>query len=223
MTPPLSAYVRMSDADYPGVMRRLSSDWRLSVSMDGRRYRLQRVAADVAGRPWVSPPHLSASSLSKLLRKGAALVDGLAQACEGLPDDPAQACPSLTASHNALLLAFQARDMRRADYARVVVRDLQLRLVVDPSGLTYCLQWVRNADRDFPNVRWRRIFGAAVLSDVRDYMLTNCVMPVGPGPWNLVRGVDLLPRIDVFLSGLPERADAGVWPFVPPVPGTLQA
>lgn len=94
---PLPLSCRMSDSDYPGVLRCFGGAWRLVVSPDGRRYRLQPLVGD--GVAWASPPRLVASSLSALCAKGAALVDGLAEACEGLPDDPALALPDLVAAH----------------------------------------------------------------------------------------------------------------------------
>lgn len=100
---PLARSVRMSDPDYPGVVRRVGSGWRLVVSLDGRRYRLQPLAVVGNGEVWPSPPALVASSLSELVSKCAASVEGLAQACEGLPDDPAQANPELAVRYSALL------------------------------------------------------------------------------------------------------------------------
>jgi len=99
---PLARSVRMSDPDYPGVVRYVGSGWRLVVSLDGRRYRLQPRAVVGSGEVWPSPPALVAFSLSELVGKCAASVEGLAQACEGLPDDPAQANPELAVRYSAL-------------------------------------------------------------------------------------------------------------------------
>lgn len=102
---PLARSVRMSDADFPGVLRSLGNGWRLVVSPDGRRYRLQVMAQAGPQEAWASPPALVASSLSVLCARGAAVVEGLAEACAGLPDDPSQALPELVARREALLSA----------------------------------------------------------------------------------------------------------------------
>lgn len=113
----LARSVRMSDSDYPGVLRCFGDAWRLSVSPDGRRYRLQPLAGGSMG--WASPPNLVASSLSALCAKGAALVDGLAEACEGLPEDPALALSDLVAARAALMAEISG-DRARAGVARRV-------------------------------------------------------------------------------------------------------
>ena len=44
MTAPLRPYdraTRMGDSDYPGALRPVGEGWRVAVSPDGRRYRLQ--------------------------------------------------------------------------------------------------------------------------------------------------------------------------------------
>lgn len=112
---PLGRSVRMSDGDYPGVLRCFSDEMRLVVSPDGRRYRLQPLAGD--GVSWASPAAMGAARLSTLVAKFAAVVDGLALACEGLPDDPTQALPDLVAAR-AALVAEIASDRAAADVLR---------------------------------------------------------------------------------------------------------
>lgn len=109
---PLPLSVRMSDADYPGVIRSFGNGWRLVVSTDGRRYRLQPFAAEQG--IWFCPPRLVAASLAELCAKGASEVEGLAQACEGLPDDPALAVPGLADRRAAQLAALAANRSVRA-------------------------------------------------------------------------------------------------------------
>jgi hypothetical protein len=53
-------------------------------------------------------------TLAALVSRGAGVVAGLAQACEGLPDDPAFACPDLTAQRHALLAVFAAEREKAA-------------------------------------------------------------------------------------------------------------
>lgn len=222
---PLSAASRMSDADYPGVVGQFGPQWRLVVSSDGKRYTLQQLAATGAGPRWVSAGGKSPVTLARIRAKYAPTVKGLAALCDALPIDPAAAAPLLVAAIRAKDAVFEARDVSRNDYARVVARDGQIRLAVDPDGLVYVLQWVRLADAraDAPGLRWRRLFAAPTLSDVRRFVLDKVAGINGPGRAGLVRGDDVSPRWQAMVQGLPERADAGVWPFVPPVPGPSQA
>lgn len=222
---PLPASVRMSDADYPGVVGQLGPDWRLVVSSDGKRYTLQQRVSDDAGPRWVSAGGKSPATLARIRAKYGPTVKGLAALCDALPIDPAAAAPLLVAAIRAKDAVFEARDVARNDYARVVARDGQIRLAVDPDGLRYVLQWVKLADAraDLPGLRWRRLFDAPALSDVRGFVLDKVAGLNGSGRAGVVRGYDLLPRWQALVAGLPERADAGVWPFIPPVPGPSQA
>ena len=222
---PLSAAARMSDADYPGVVGQFGPQWRLVVSSDGKRYTLQQLASTDAGPRWLSVGGKSPSTLERICAKYAAQVDGLAAFCATLHPDPAAALSLFVEAVRARDAAFEARDVSRNDYARVLACDGQIRLAVDPDGLVYVLQWVRLADAraDAPGLRWRRLFAAPTLSDVRRFVLDKVAGINGPGRAGLVRGDDLSPRWQAMVQGLPERADAGVWPFVPPVPGPSQA
>lgn len=221
MIVPLSASARMSDPDWPGVVGQLGSDWRLVVSSDAKRYTLQQRVPTDAGPRWVSACGKSPATLARIRAKYAPTVKGLAALCDALPVDPAAAAPLVVAAIRAKDAVFEARDISRDDYARVVARDGQIRLAVDPDGHLYVLQWVKLADAraDAPGLRWRRIFDAPALSDVRRFVLDNVAGINGPGRAGLVRGDDLSPRWQALVAGLPERADAGVWPDIPPYPG----
>jgi hypothetical protein len=100
---PLDRSTRMGDTDYPGALRPVAEGWRVSVSPDGRRYRLQSLLSGPDGPVWASPPALVGLTLAALVARGAGLVEGLAQACEGLPDDPALAAPELTLQRQAMI------------------------------------------------------------------------------------------------------------------------
>ena len=120
MTAPPRPYdraTRMGDSDYPGALRPVGEGWRVSVSPDGRRYRLQPLLSGPDGDVWGSPPFLVGLTLAALVSRGAGVVAGLAQACEGLPDDPALACPELAAQRQ-LLVAGVAVDREKADAAK---------------------------------------------------------------------------------------------------------
>jgi hypothetical protein len=215
---PLPGAVRMSDADYPGVVRQFGPDWRLVVSSDGKRYTLQQRVPTDAGAAWVSAGGKSPSTLDRIAAKYAAQVDGLAALCARLHPDPAAGLPQFVAAVRARDAAFQARDVRRSDYARVVARDGQIRLSVDPDGLFYLLQWVKGAYADDPSIMWKLLLSASSLSEIRDYILENVFQPTGSGPANRKNGEALLPRVETFLNGLPESPDEGSWLPVPAVP-----
>lgn len=212
---PLSASARMTDADWPGVVAQLAPDWRLVVSSDGKRYALQQLGQTDAGPLWLpAGGGRSPGTLARIVAKYGERVAGLAALCESLPDDPSEALPGFVWSVAARDVLYKLRDVRRSAYGRVVARDGQLRLAVDPDGLRYLLQWVPKADLDLDWPVWQVLLSAATLSDVRAFMLDNVFQPEGSGYANRRRGDDLLPRVDAFLSGLPERADAGVWPVI---------
>lgn len=220
---PLSAAARMSDAGYPGVVGQFGPDWRLVVSSDGKRYTLQQLASTDAGPRWLSAGGKSPSTLETICAKYAAQVDGLAALCATLHPVPAAGLPQFVEAVRARDAAFEARDVCRADYVRVVARDGQIRLAVDPDGLSYILQWVKGADQHLPGACWKNLIEAPALSPIGVYVLEHVFGIVGPGFAGRVRGDDLLPRWQALIEGLPERADAGVWPVLPPVPGSLQA
>lgn len=113
---PLAASVRMSDADYPGVVDHLAPDWRLVVSMDAARYVLQ-MRVDMAGRyGWVSAGGRCPASPAAILAKFGAVVPGLAGALAALPADPADALPDFRDARSAQL-AWLA-DLRRQQRQR---------------------------------------------------------------------------------------------------------
>lgn len=125
MSSPVRARERvelMSDSDYPGVLRQVSDGWRLVVSPDGRRYRLQALVQVAYRDEWASLVHLQGMTLAVLLQRAGDEVEGLASACEGLPENPALAAPEFVAKRKAQVArvypgraaAAAARDQRRA-------------------------------------------------------------------------------------------------------------
>jgi hypothetical protein len=215
---PLSASVRMSDADYPGVVGQLVPDWRLVVSSDAKRYTLQQRVPTDAGPRWVSAGGKSPTTLGRIVAKYSNQVQGLAALCASLPDDPAVAAPEFVASVHAQRVAFEVRNPVRFNYGRVVARDGSLRLSVCPDGLFYILQWVRGADVDYPAARWRVLCSAPTLSEIRRYICQDGYLPPGKGAYNRLRGEALLSWVDDFVNGLPESADDGAWLPLPALP-----
>lgn len=215
--PPLSASARMSDANYPGVVRSISPRYRLVVSMDCKRYALQSVAQADDGVVWVPagggrPP----ASLPKLLARFGALVPGLAAAVAGLPDDPAQALPVFAASRGQLAADFSANDWSRDGYARVVAQDGSLRIAVTPCGSAYRLQWVARAYIGEASARWRCLCVSLALGPLWGYVSSSVFQPATGGKF--ASGADLRDRWDALIAGLPERAIDGEWAALPPWP-----
>ena len=120
---PLNPYARMSDDDWPGKLLDLGPDTRLVVNAPGTRYALQkRLPADSEGGfAWGGTSY---AKLTSLLAKQAGLIDGLAQACADLPDDPALARPELVQAKANLRQVYDATDWRKPDYACIWIRKI---------------------------------------------------------------------------------------------------
>lgn len=215
----LSASVRTSDDDFPGVVSLLGSEWRLAVTFKGDGYSLQQRIDTPDGAKWVPAGGRSPKSLDKIAAKYGAIVPGLAALCAALPDMPETILPDYLAAVRLQAAAFLARDTCRASYARVVARDGSLRIVVGPDGDAYQLQWIRKAEMDADNLPWRLLVQCATLSELRDWTLLNVTGIVGAGPRGRVSGDALIPRWERFSEGLPETPQGGSWAYVPPLPG----
>jgi len=141
-----------------------------------------------------------------------------------LPDDPAAFAPQFAASVHAKEAAFAARDVTRRDYARIVTAKTgTLRIAVDPDGLQYVVLWSKVALVRADCPEWKVMFRCASLSDLWAWWFKSVGETVGHGAAGVLRYDDLRPSFDQLISGLPERAADGVWPYVPPVPGPSQA
>jgi hypothetical protein len=212
---PLSAAARMSDPDFPGVVCVLPKGWRLVVNMDCTAYRLQSRGQTADGcEVWFSPPGRAPATVAKLLEKHGGQVEGLAAALSGLPADPARAVPEFQARRALLLGQFRATDWRTESYGRVVRQDANLRLVVEPSGDLYRLQWLKRARLlAGPSDRWLTLRIAPDLASIR-FFLTAFVyeQDEGPDPERLAD------RLDALFADLPPIASVGVWSVVPPRP-----
>jgi hypothetical protein len=175
---PLSVSVRMSDADYPGVVAHLGPLWRLSVDMACKRYTLQTCVQTDEGARWVTAGGRSPSTLPKLLAKFGAVVDGLADACNGLPQDPAQALPEFAASRRALVQAFTATDWARDDFAGEIDREGPWRVVVTPAGDLYQLQWCVAETVGTGLARWRVVCASPEPSELVAFARAGACPPL---------------------------------------------
>lgn len=212
---PLDAAARRSDDDWPGVLVRLGDDVRVVVNAEGTRYAVQnRWFRD--GRPvWSASP--SYGKMSSLLAKQAGNFDGLSEAVEHLPDDPAQAMPELIQAWADLALLYELTDWRRDDYGRVIRQDTQLRVVVDDLGQEYRLQWAKAADFRAGGFNdWLTLFKSPFASALLEFITGKVYIPGdGPDDFAAIRG-----RAELLLSDLPANCVDGVWPDLPdrPVP-----
>lgn len=212
---PLDAAARRSDDDWPGVLVLLGDDVRLVVNASGTRYAVQkRWFRD--GRP-VWGGSASYGKMSALLLKQAGNFDGLSEAVEHLPDDPAQAMPDLTQARNNLLLVYEITDFRRDDYGRVIRQDGQLRIVVDHLGQEYRLQWAAHNDFHVGVCNsWKSLFASSDLSLVAEFISDKFFDTL---PYKDRLAV-LRDRAAALLIGLPDNCADGAWPHLPdrPIP-----
>jgi len=201
----------MSDDDYPGVLRLLSNDRRLVVNPAGTRYALQKLVQADGCSFWSGTSY---ARLSTLIAKQADKVEGLADACEGLPDDPALAAPDLQAARQSVLDAFVSTDWRRDDYSLVLFNSGSLRLVIAPDGSEYRLQWLGIADQysktDTNN--WRTVKASETASPLVEFIQAE-VYDIDVGPYSIDKDPSLVaPELQKFISSLPFRAADFIMP-----------
>lgn len=219
---PLPASARMGDHDWPGVVCDLGSGWRLSVSSDGRRYVVQTLVQTDAGPRWFSAGGRQPATLGKLVAKFAGTVEGLAEACEALPDDPVEGHPVFAARLKAQRDHLAATDWARDSYAGEVARDGTLRLVVVPDRSAYRLQWIAKRDVG-TGADWRTICTGSSLSEVWAFVHEFVGSIIGPGRQGVLRGDDVEPRWRAMVEGLPELPGDVELPGLPAPRSILQA
>ena len=211
---PLPLSARMGDHDWPGVVCDLGPGCRLSVSSDGRRYVVQMLGETDAGPRWFSAGGRQPATLGKLVAKFAGTVDGLAEACEALPDDPAEGHPVFAARLKAQQDHLAATDWARDSYAGEVARDGTLRLVVVPDRSAYRLQWIAKRDVG-TGADWLTVCARPTLSEVWAFVHERVGSIIGPGRLGVVRGDDLEPRWRAFVAGVPELPSQVELPGLP--------
>ena len=203
-----SSYIsssRMSDDDYAGVLVHLGGGVRLVVNPAGTRYALQWSRVEDGLTIWAG---ISYASLGALFAKQAHKFDRLADACEGLPDNPALAAPDLQAARQSVLDAFQATDWRRDDYPLVLCEDGSLRLVIASDGSEYRLQWLSIADlySDTPRNNWRTVKVSSIAPPLASFIRSK-VYDIEAGPFRRDKDPDrIAPDLQKVISSLPFRA-----------------
>ena len=147
---------------------------------------------------------------------------GLAEACEGLPDDPAEGQPVFAARLQAQAEHLAATDWARDSYAGEVARDGSLRIVVTPDRSAYRLQWI--AKRDIgTGADWVTLRTASTLSEVWAFVREHVGSVIGPGRSGVLRGDAVEPRWRALVAGLPDSPAQAHVPALPAPRSTLQA
>ena len=222
-----SAHVRMSDADYAGVMAQVNETCRVVVNPAGTRYAVQ-IGSTLDGETvWAGQSY---GTLSKLLEKQAPQVQGLANACMGLPELPDAALPDLQDQRRELLDGFKGTDWRRDDYARVVEQDGNMRLVVSPCGTQYRLQWVSveafNTIETLLALSWSTIRTSTSIAAIKRHFLE--VVGSVHDEWRYTASdepVDksqVAPALQAAFEQVPTLAEDGQWPALPARPETVR-
>lgn len=220
MTKDIGAYnslSRMSDDDYSGALLLVGQGVRLVVNPAGTRYALQRSGVLDGQTVWAGTSY---ATLSKLVLNQAAECEGLAVACEGLPDAPADALPDLQKMRQDVLDGFTATDWRRDDYPRMIHQDGNLRLVVDPSGSVYRLQWVAPTDLVSGRAlsKWQTIKSSAYSADLLDHILERVYSVDDPfeAQFDPDRSKGhIASALQAALESAPPMARDGQWPNLP--------
>lgn len=220
MTKHIGAYnslSRMSDDDYAGALLSLGQGVRLVVNPAGTRYALQRSGVLDGQMVWAGASY---ATLSKLVLNQAAGCEGLAVACEGLPDAPCDALPELQQMRQDVLDGFAATDWRREDYPRMICQDGNLRLVVDPSGSVYRLQWVAPTDLGSGRAinNWATIKSSAYSADLLDHLLKRVysVYDDFDDQFDPDRSKGhIASALQATLESVPPMARDGQWPNLP--------
>lgn len=214
----------MTDDDYSGVVRRIGSTVRIVVNPAGTRYAFQSRFEDEGETVWIGQSY---AKLSTLVAKQAANCDGLALACEGLPDSPAAARPDLQEQRADILDAFAANDWRRDDYGRVICTDGNLRLCVEPSGAQYRLQWISIADRQSMHAcnDWKSIKISADIGAIKSHFLLYVGDPTNPDFYDPQADTSdkskIAPLLQAAFDTVPFQAADGEWPYLPERPETI--
>lgn len=203
---------RQSDPGYSGVVALLGPEYRLVVTLRGERYALQRLVNTPDGPFWVPMPGRPAVTVSKLLERHGHEVPGLGEVLASLPPDPAAAAPETVARQGAVDALFELRRMSSGTYCRVLRVETQLRLLVDPSGFFYVLQWRPRVAYDTDDdTRWQDLRRGRCLQSLGDF-LRRCAGDPDDVSNNRARVAE---RVAELVAGFPDFACDGSWPSVP--------
>jgi hypothetical protein len=218
----LSAEDRVSCPDWPGVLRWVSDGWRLAISSKCDKFLLQEFCTTVDGETFWNGQGRGRRSLVQLVSDFGDKVDGLALACDGIADDPAQAFPAFVAARGDLLECFEANRVCRHDYARVILQDGNLRLAVDPSGQFYRLQWCYQDEMKAHyssgfQPYWKSICISPAIADVMHFIGSRVYNTDSHLRFSDIR-YDPCPTLFRALDDVPPLAALGVWPALPVIP-----
>lgn len=205
-------------SDWPMVVATVGPDWRVIVDRDKKRYHAQRVGKCQGEKHWVAPAGHKKRALSDLI-KSCGHIEGLADAVRGLPDNPCDFVGAGVERVADVRERFEANDYRRDDYERVIWTGGNMRLVVEPCGTVYRLQWIRIRYLENTEIvrHWRTLRSAASIQTIAEYF-ADVVYDVETD-WG--ENSATLAQAEFFLANFPPLAQQGDWPALPPRPLTL--
>lgn len=109
----LAGGVRITDAEWPGVVATLDDHHRVAVNGKGSRYFLQTLCVADGKSLWAGTMYGSRTSLLKAASK---VSDHAPSALSGLPEKPRDCMAEFQAAAQARFDAFDLTDWRRSDY-----------------------------------------------------------------------------------------------------------
>lgn len=208
---------RMGQDRWPFVVARFGPDWRLSISRDGKAYRLQRrhVGAD-GGVLWAVVG--GRSRFPRLVDRFAGDVPGLYEVGQRLGDDPLSAFPAIALADADLQERFRVSSYGADDYPRVAAQEGNLRLIVDRAGALYQIQWVRVRDYldESVNLIWSSVRTGATAAELADWLRYDSRFHSYEHDAFGVRDDELhAARVNEFFAGVPATPLEGTWPVLP--------
>lgn len=192
---------------WPGVV--LAGDgWRVILSRDACRYRLQRRRQGAT--KW-EPLHLPPSIAEWAARLGGSFPD-LPEKVSSLPADPSELLPKIGAALGvAVPEARRIRYWAAPDYPGVLATVGNLRSVRDRTGRLYAVQWVRPAVLDGGEpLHWVTQAKGPAWPSLVDLLARKVFDPQNPGGAVEEKRAALARLFD----GLPERAEDASWPLL---------
>jgi hypothetical protein len=189
--------------DWPGVVVS-GAGWRIVLSRDASRYRLQRNDSRGKWQPVYGP--------ADPLAWGAALAGScpdLAAAVQLLPVNPFDVVKAMVAAQAVPLPQVQRRAYwREPDYSGVLRTDANMRSVRDAVGAVYALQWVKAADLHAGySARWITQASGPSWPGLVDAMASKAFTPGEVGPDSEA----IRARLAALFEGFPELATDGPW------------
>jgi len=196
-------------AAYGGVVLSFGADRRLIVNGKGNRYQLQTLG-QFDGSPFWGGSFLFATK-SALLAKFPSDV-GLAAAVADLPEKPFGLCPEFVSGRARQADAFRMSDVGRDAYPAVVAQVDDWRLIVDPDGVTYRLQFVHFIAYSGGSSGWDMWVSSIFSPDLN--VISSCIDSLSDARFGAYSQfwASTPDKLSPALSSLPRFASDGSWP-----------